>query len=175
MGVRATGRSFGKPHSTILRGERRLAEQTPPWSSPAPQGADVTVEGDEVYTRVSDNLPPVESEGWTIHFIEQKSRYWVAAQAGQKVGKLFEPITASAWAWAAPGAFGRWFSDGEQRALGNRVMEACQCAIEDGRGSPWLPTTQGVARRVRSSDENQRVAGTKASGVGQNRASVYSY
>lgn len=59
MGVRATGRSFGKSHSTISRWERRLAKQASHWSPPAPEGADVTLEGDEVYTRVSENLPPL--------------------------------------------------------------------------------------------------------------------
>ena len=51
MGVRATGRSLGKSHSTIIRWERRLADQAPEWSPPAPAMAQVTVEGDEVYTR----------------------------------------------------------------------------------------------------------------------------
>ena len=51
MGVRATGRSFGKSHSTIIRWEKRLANSTEHWSPPAPTGADVTVEGDEIYTR----------------------------------------------------------------------------------------------------------------------------
>lgn len=55
MGVRAAGRSFGKSHSTILRWERRLATQASQWSPPAPDGADVTIEGDEVYTRVGEN------------------------------------------------------------------------------------------------------------------------
>lgn len=58
MGVRATGRTFGKSHTTILRWEARLADQAEQWSPPAPQGSDVTVEGDEVYTRVGENLPP---------------------------------------------------------------------------------------------------------------------
>lgn len=59
MGVRATGRSLGKAHSTIIRWEQRLANQASQWSPPAPEGADVTLEGDEVYTRVSENLPPL--------------------------------------------------------------------------------------------------------------------
>ena len=59
MGVRAAGRSFGKSHSTILRWECRLATQASQWSPPAPDGADVTIEGDEVYTRVGENLPPL--------------------------------------------------------------------------------------------------------------------
>lgn len=58
LGIRATGRSFGKSHSTISRWEQRLAQQSAQWSPPAPQGADVTVEGDELYTRVGENLPP---------------------------------------------------------------------------------------------------------------------
>lgn len=59
LGIRATGRSFGKSHSTIIRWERRLAAQTEHWSPPAPAGSDVTLEGDEVYTRVGENLPPL--------------------------------------------------------------------------------------------------------------------
>lgn len=58
LGMRATGRSFGKSHSTIMRWEQRLAQQTAVWSPPAPDGSDVTLEGDEVYTRVGENLPP---------------------------------------------------------------------------------------------------------------------
>ncbi|MBW4490086.1 MAG: hypothetical protein KME12_20085 [Trichocoleus desertorum ATA4-8-CV12] len=58
LGIRATGRSLGKSHSTIMRWEQRLAQQATAWSPPAPVGADVTLEGDEVYTRVGENLPP---------------------------------------------------------------------------------------------------------------------
>jgi hypothetical protein len=58
LGVRVTGRSFGKSHSTIIRWERRVAEQVSQWSPPAPDGAEVTLEGDELYTRVGENLPP---------------------------------------------------------------------------------------------------------------------
>lgn len=58
LGVRATGRSFGKSHATITRWEQRLAQQSKQWSPPAPAGADITLEGDEVYTRVGENLPP---------------------------------------------------------------------------------------------------------------------
>lgn len=58
MGVRATARSFGKSHSTLLRWEQRLANQVESWSPPAPEDREVTLEGDEVYTRVAENLPP---------------------------------------------------------------------------------------------------------------------
>lgn len=38
LGVRATGRSFGKSHSTIIRWEQRLAAQASQWSVPARLG-----------------------------------------------------------------------------------------------------------------------------------------
>lgn len=60
MGVRATARAFGKAHSTILRWEERLAQQVEHWSPPAPENREVTLEGDEVYTRVGENLPPLK-------------------------------------------------------------------------------------------------------------------
>lgn len=58
LGIRATGRSFGKSHATIISWERRLADHSAQWSPPAPEASDVTVEGDEVYTRVGENHPP---------------------------------------------------------------------------------------------------------------------
>lgn len=58
LGLRATGRSFGKSHATIIRWEERLATQVSQWSPSAKAGSDVTLEGDEVYTRVGENLPP---------------------------------------------------------------------------------------------------------------------
>jgi hypothetical protein len=60
----------------------------------------MTIEGDEVYTRVGENLPPAACEGWTIHFVERETRYWIEAQAGIKNAKLFEHGVKSAWNWA---------------------------------------------------------------------------
>jgi hypothetical protein len=57
-GVRATGRVYSKSHATILRWEERLARQREHWSPPAPEGSEITLEGDELYTRVGENLPP---------------------------------------------------------------------------------------------------------------------
>ncbi len=36
MGIRATGRTFGKAHSTISRWEERFAAKVEKWSPPAP-------------------------------------------------------------------------------------------------------------------------------------------
>jgi hypothetical protein len=60
-------------------------------------------------------FPPCESEGWTIHFIERTSRYWVEATAGFKNFELFEQGITNAWDWAKASEWIRWFTDGERR------------------------------------------------------------
>lgn len=58
LGVRAAGRVVGKSPSQITLWEERISSRLPDWSPKAPPGGEVTVEGDEVYTRVGENLPP---------------------------------------------------------------------------------------------------------------------
>ncbi len=58
LGVRATGRVVGKSASRIIAWEERLSQQIAQWSPKAPEGGYVTIEGDELYTRVGENLPP---------------------------------------------------------------------------------------------------------------------
>lgn len=61
-------------------------------------------------------FPPSESEGWTIHFLERESWYWLEARAGLKEKELFELGVEAAWRWAdEPSQFIRWFTDGERR------------------------------------------------------------
>ncbi len=59
MGIRASGRVLEKSHTSIMRWEQKLVELQQQWSLPAPSGSDITIEGDEVYTRVGENLPPL--------------------------------------------------------------------------------------------------------------------
>ena len=59
MGVRASSRVLDKSHSTILRWEARMAAQAAQWSPSAPVESDVTLENDELYTRVGENLSPL--------------------------------------------------------------------------------------------------------------------
>lgn len=58
LGIRATARVFGKSPSSITLWEERLSTHLEKWSPPAPRGGSVTIEGDEVYTRVGENLSP---------------------------------------------------------------------------------------------------------------------
>jgi transposase-like protein len=58
LGLRATGRVLDKSAASIINWEKRLSAQVSNWSPPAPEAGNVTLEGDEVYTRVGENLPP---------------------------------------------------------------------------------------------------------------------
>jgi hypothetical protein len=58
LGIRATGRVLGKSGGSIITWEKRLSAQLLNWSPPAPTGSEIILEGDEVYTRVGENLPP---------------------------------------------------------------------------------------------------------------------
>ncbi len=58
LGIRATARVLDKSPSSITGWEERLSAQLSEWSPNAPQGGEVTIEGDELYTRVGENLPP---------------------------------------------------------------------------------------------------------------------
>ena len=57
MGLRAAGRVEGIAHATVSLWEKHLAQMESEWSPPAPEGSAVTVEGDELYTRVGENRP----------------------------------------------------------------------------------------------------------------------
>jgi transposase len=56
--VRATARVFDVSHSTVIRWEQRVANKASEWSPSTPKETDITVEGDELYTRVKRNSPP---------------------------------------------------------------------------------------------------------------------
>jgi hypothetical protein len=58
LGVRAAGRVVKKSPSQITLWEERMSSHLENYSPPAPSGGEVTVEGDELYTRVGENLSP---------------------------------------------------------------------------------------------------------------------
>ena len=63
VGMRAVARLEGVSHSTVAHIERRLAGFEEHWSPPAPEGSDLTLEADELYTRVERNRPASKALG----------------------------------------------------------------------------------------------------------------
>lgn len=107
-------------------------------------------------------FPPEASEGWTIHFIERESRYWVTAQAGKKESCLFEQGTQSAWNWTKQALFIRWFTDGERR-YGKALWKLASVYLKRGEAHPDYPRRkvwrQGleVAMKIKGSQGQRRV------------------
>ena len=58
LGIRATARVIGKAPSSIITWEQHVSAQLKDWSPPAPTNSELTLEGDELYTRVGEKLPP---------------------------------------------------------------------------------------------------------------------
>jgi hypothetical protein len=111
-------------------------------------------------------FPPWESEGWTIHFIERQTRYWIAAQVGQKQDELFRQGTARAWAWAEPAEFIRWFTDGERRygkalwPLASVRLAPDEVHPDYGRRKVWREGLE-VAMKIKGSQGNKRIEWVK--------------
>lgn len=61
-GLRATGRILGKSHATIIGWEKHLEKMEAKWAPTAPEGGDVTLEGDELYTRVKKTFLPLNQK-----------------------------------------------------------------------------------------------------------------
>lgn len=111
-------------------------------------------------------FPLSESTGWTIHFIERESRYWVAAIAGQKRNELFQAGTAAAWAWAKPAAFIRWFTDGERRygkelwKLASAILKSSEIPTDYRHRKVWQFGLE-VAMKIKGSQGYKRVEWVK--------------
>lgn len=63
LGVRAASRVVKKSHSSILCWEERMAAQETHWSATPSEEQAITLEGDELYTKVDKNRPAHQSPG----------------------------------------------------------------------------------------------------------------
>lgn len=63
LGIRATARVLDQSHNSIRTWESRLTAQESEWSPTPSAKTEVTLEGDEIYTKVAKNRPAHESPG----------------------------------------------------------------------------------------------------------------
>ena len=105
---------------------------------------------------------PSESEGWTVHFIERESRYWIGAQAGLKDEALFATSVEAAWEWVKGCEGIRWFTDGERR-YGKQLWSLASVYLLSGEYHPdyghrkvWRDGLE-VAMKIKGSQGNRRV------------------
>lgn len=160
-GLRATARIYKTSHSTIIRWEQRLAEKKEEWSPSVSEGVETTVEGDELYTRVGENLPPSQSQGWTINVLERDSRYWICSVAGVKDDELFKKAVKQLWEWGQASGALRCFTDGERR-YGKYLWQLASVYLtqkERISGYPWCKVWREgieVAMKIKGSQGKPR-------------------
>lgn len=111
-------------------------------------------------------FPPSQSAGWTIHFIERESRYWVTAQAGIKDEHLFANGVQTAWEWMKACNGIRWFTDGERRygqdlwKLASIYLKAGDYHPDYGHRKVWREGLE-VAIKIKGSQGNRRIEWVK--------------
>jgi len=109
---------------------------------------------------------PSDSEGWTIHFIERRSRYWISAIAGKKNQKLFTKGVKATWTWVRDCQSIRWFTDGERR-YGKELWKLASVYLKSGEFHQKFPYRKvwreglEVAMKIKGSQGNRRVEWVK--------------
>lgn len=158
MGLNATARTFGVSKKSVLDWERRLAHLKPTLMlySLLHEFVHQEIEGDELYTKVNQNLPPSLCEGWTIVLMERGSRFLWELHCGRKEQQLFEQaLRGLAEVIEQTGSL-TLLTDGERR-YGNLLFEICHEVIRNGKaGRPLKRLAKGVRVRLKNKGAKKR-------------------
>lgn len=124
MGLRAVGRCLNCSKREVTQWESRFAGQKQALQvyTQVHRYLSLTFESDEIYTRVGQNLPASQSQGWTMIVMERSSRYLLDMRCGAKEQELFNVVLQNVLTLAADDI--SFFSDGERR-YGNTLFDLC--------------------------------------------------
>jgi transposase-like protein len=158
MGLNATSRTFGVSKKSVIDWERRLAALKPTLMLYAllHEFIHQEIEGDELYTKVDKNVPPLDSEGWTIVLMERGSRFLWELHCGRKDQQLFEQALQCLATVIKQTDTLNLFTDGERR-YGNLLFEICHEVIRNGcPGRPPKRLPKGVRVRLKNKGNKKR-------------------
>ena len=158
MGLNATARTFGVSKKSVIDWERRLAALKPTLMLYAllHEFIHQEIEGDELYTKVDKNVPPLDSEGWTIVLMERGSRFLWELHCGRKDQQLFEQALQCLATVIKQTDTLNLFTDGERR-YGNLLFEICHEVIRNGcPGRPPKRLPKGVRVRLKNKGNKKR-------------------
>lgn len=157
-GLNATARTFGVSKKSVIEWERRLAGIKPTLLlySLLHQFLELVIEGDEVYTKVGRQVPPSESQGWTIVLMERGSRFLWELSCGRKEQQLFEQALRQLCQVIEQSKSLTLVSDGERR-YGNILFNICHELIHPGqRGRPKRCLRKGIRVRLKNKGSQRR-------------------
>jgi transposase-like protein len=158
MSLNATARTHKVSKKSVIDWERRLGGLKPTLMLYAllHQFIHQEIEGDELYTKVGKNKPPLDSQGWTIVLMERGSRFLWELHCGSKDQELFKKaLDCLAKVIEQSGSLSL-FTDGERR-YGNLLFEICHEIIRNGKpGRPLKRLTKGVRVRLKNKGSKKR-------------------
>jgi len=162
-GLNACSRIFNVSKNTVIRWERRFASLMPTLMLYALMHnfLQMTIEGDETYTKVDTNKPASESEGWTIILMERASRFIWELRCGEKDRHLFERAIEIICQLVENTQDMSLITDGERR-YGQILFEVCNELVRNGKpGRPRKTLRKGVKARVRNKGSQAHKKGPK--------------
>lgn len=161
QGINAACRTFKTTKKSINRWSERLAslKETLLLYALCHQFLQLIIEGDELYTKVSKNRLPSESEGWTIVLMDRASRFIWELSCGDSVPALFENAMATLVQVIEQTDDLSLLTDGERR-YSNLLFEICQEVIRTV-GRPKTTLKEGVKVRVKNKGSQTHKKGPK--------------
>ncbi len=162
-GINAVVRIFSVGKNSIYRWQERFSslKQTMMFYALCHQFVESIVEGDELYTKVNQNKPPSESEGWTIVLMDRASRFIWTLECGKKDERLFKNAIRILLKVIRKTDDLTLLTDGERR-YGNILFEICYELLRTGkRGRPRKTLKKGVKVRVKNKGDQKRKPGRK--------------
>jgi hypothetical protein len=163
MGVNAVTRVFFVGKNSIYRWQERLSslQEILLLYSLCHHFIELAVEGDELYTKIGKNVPPSESEGWTIILMDRASRFIWALECGKKDERLFKRAMRILLKVIRKTNDLTLLTDGERR-YGNILFEICHELLKTGkRGRPRKTLKKGVKVRVKNKGSQKKKPGRK--------------
>ncbi len=152
MGLNAACRVFEIAKNTLLDWENRFADakEVLVLYALAHTFLAQTLEGDELYTKIRENLPVEDCEGWTIALMDRATRFIWALECGKKDKDLFlSAIQLLSKVIERTGNV-TLVTDGERR-YGNLLFEICHEVVHSGqRGRPPKTLPKGVKVRLKN-------------------------
>lgn len=163
MGLNATCRVFNLAKNTLLDWECRFASFRETFMVYALTKTFLSqvIEGDELYTKVKENMPVEDCEGWTILLMDRASRFIWALDCGQKDRQLFLSAIQRLKDVIECAGDVTLVTDGERR-YGNILFEICHELVYSGkRGRPPKVLRKGLKVRLKNKGNQSHKSGRK--------------
>jgi hypothetical protein len=134
MGLNAACRTFHVGKNSLKRWVSRLGhlKETLLLYALCHQFIQQVVEGDELYTKVDQNMPVLASEGWTVVLMDRASRFIWELRCGQRQTDLFQQAMETLAQVIVQTDDLTLVTDGERR-YGNLLFDICQETIRTGQ------------------------------------------